>query len=100
MKLVTFPRRVRYLIPSLMIWGLAMRAELSAVQVDSELVILVDVSSSVSNSEFSSILEGLASSFRSATVLDSISSGAIWFHCCFACVLFQSQSPRGGGLVA
>lgn len=53
MKIATFPRRDRYLVPSLFVGGLSLGGELSSVQVDSELVIRVDVLSSVSNTELS-----------------------------------------------
>ena len=47
-----------------------------AVAVDSEVLLLVDVSRGLSNSDFSLMTQGIADSFRSSTVLDSIQSGS------------------------
>lgn len=46
-----------------------------AEAVDTELLLLVDVSGSVNNSEFNSLRQELANSFRSSDILNSIQSG-------------------------
>lgn len=49
--------------------------ELRAKVVDSEVLLLVDVSRSVTNSEFDAMMDGLAQVFESSAVIDSIQNG-------------------------
>jgi len=55
---------------------LAIHANASAADVDTELLLLVDVSGSVSTSEYNLMMKGYASAFRQSSVLESIQSGA------------------------
>ena len=47
-----------------------------AVEVDTELIILVDLSRSVSNAEFANTMESVAATFESSNVVSSITRGA------------------------
>ena len=47
----------------------------SAFQVDTELLLLVDVSGSVDNSEYSLMMDGYQQAFRNTSVVDAIQSG-------------------------
>ena len=53
----------------------ALAISLPAATVDTELLLLVDVSGSVDNSEYDLMMQGYASAFRSSTFIDAISSG-------------------------
>lgn len=77
MKIATFRGLHGRIVSSAVSAFLLASPSLSAVQVDSELVILVDVSGSVSNAEFSNVMEGVAASFESSSVVDSIVSGTV-----------------------
>lgn len=49
----------------------------AGVAVDSEVVILVDTTRSMSSQDFDNVMAGIANSFESSVVLDSIGNGAI-----------------------
>jgi hypothetical protein len=55
---------------------LAIHPNASAVDVDTELLLLVDVSGSVNTSEYNLMMNGYANAFRQSSVLSSIQSGA------------------------
>jgi hypothetical protein len=55
---------------------LAIHPNASAIDVDTELLLLVDVSGSVSTTEYQLMMNGYANAFRQTSVLDSIQSGA------------------------
>lgn len=55
---------------------LAIHPNASAADVDTELLLLVDVSGSVSTLEYNLMMKGYANAFRQSAVLDSIKSGA------------------------
>jgi hypothetical protein len=72
--------------------GLLCSANLQAVQVDSELVILVDVSGSVNGSEHSAMMESIAQSFESSSVVDSVGNGV--YGSIAATLVYWSSSSR------
>ena len=62
---------------SLGIAAVGLQAKAGAENVDSELVLLVDITTrGLNNTEFDLVMEGYASAFTSSQVLDSIQSGA------------------------
>lgn len=65
---------------------------LPAIQVDSEVVLLVDVTGSVNRREHSAMMESIARSFESPSVIDSVSSGA--FGKVAATLVFWSSQNR------
>lgn len=65
---------------------------LPAVQVDSEIVLLVDVTGSVSRREHNAMMESIARSFESPSVINSVSSGA--FGKVAASLVFWSSQNR------
>lgn len=83
MKKATFPRRglwFRVPFTGLMSFGIAvfgLQAKAEAELVDSELVLLIDITPrGLNGSEFDQVMEGYATAFTSSQVLDSIQSGA------------------------
>lgn len=83
MKKATFPRRglpIRVPFTCLMSFGIAvlgLQSKAEAELVDSELVLLVDITPRGLNaSEFDQVMESYATAFTSSQVLDSIQSGA------------------------
>lgn len=67
-------RRLATLVVSLIGW-LMFSPPVSADPVDAELVLLVDVTRSVSNAEFGQLMESFAQTFESAGVVDAIQAG-------------------------
>ena len=83
MKKATFPRRglpIRVPFTCLMSIGIAvlgLQSKAEAELVDSELVLLVDITPrGLNGSEFDQVMESYATAFSSSQVLDSIQSGA------------------------
>jgi len=83
MKTATFPRRGRFFplpLACLLSFGLpvvGLMETAEAVAVDSELVLLVDITPrGLDRTEFDQVLESYATAFTSSQVLDSIQSGA------------------------
>lgn len=83
MKKATFPRRglsFRVSFTGLMSFGIAvlgLQTKAEAELVDSELVLLVDITPrGLNGSEFDQVMESYATAFTSSQVLDSIQSGA------------------------
>ncbi|WP_411847698.1 DUF1194 domain-containing protein [Roseibacillus persicicus] len=62
---------------SALVLGIASAVPAFSVEVDTELLILVDTTRSISNREFDNVMEGIARSFESGPVLDVIGDGAI-----------------------
>lgn len=72
--------------------GLLLTSLLPAAQVDSEIVLLVDVTGSVNRREHNAMMESIARSFESASVINSVSSGA--FGKVAATLVFWSSQNR------
>jgi len=92
-----FRQSIQYLIPlGLATLGLQPRA--GAVEVDSELVLLVDVTSrGLSAGEFDQVMESYATAFTSAQVLDSIQSG-VYGRIAVSLMLYGNSTTQQVGI--
>jgi hypothetical protein len=69
--------RLRAAVLAALLGWLAFGPVAKGVDVDAELILLVDVTQSVSGSEFGQMMEGFAQSFESAGVVDAIQAGTL-----------------------
>lgn len=68
-------RRAPALCAAMMMIGAAVGDRAEAVKVDAELLLLVDVTKSINDTEFDVIMEGFAQSFEAAATIDAIQGG-------------------------